>query len=374
MDLTAEEQRQLLDRVNLIYGALFNNEPSKAKYKTPGETITYPDRQLIRNIDGNTYDAKVIELARAGYPPAIAAIQLQANAGDTESQAIIANLGTTTPTGPAASPAAPTAPATAPPVYLPPATSPSPQKITLITAQGHMADMWSTYPAQLAKKMDPALFYHQPIGNWDANALPLGPPCDAAFNEGVDLLTNRHPTGPFALVGYSQGAIITSRLYMAMADGGPLAHRRDDFVAGVTFGNPMREQGSFVGRDPGGHGIASSRIVGTGPRWRDYADPGDVYSSVSGPSGEDMTAVYDLVMTLNPISLMGEVMKLFTNPAPGLLAAAEAIIQFIQFGATSPMTAAHVQYEWREVEPGITYFDHACRYMSSVGQQVRSQL
>jgi hypothetical protein len=190
----------------------------------------------------------------------------------------------------------------------------------------------------------------------------------------VRLLTQVHPTGPFVLTGYSQGAEITSRLYMAMADGGPLAHRRGDFVGGVAIGNPMREEGQYVGQDPGGHGIATKRIVGTGPLWKEYAHPGDVYTSVSGPAGQDMSAIYELVERLNPMALGVEVFKMFTNPAPELIATATAIIQFMQFGLDSPITKDHVSYHWAEVEPGITYFEHAKRYLRQVADRVRSGL
>jgi hypothetical protein len=136
----------------------------------------------------------------------------------------------------------------------------------------------------------------------------------------------------------------------------------------------MREEGQYVGQDPGGHGIATKRIVGTGPLWKEYAHPGDVYTSVSGPAGQDMSAIYELVERLNPMALGVEVFKMFTNPAPELIATATAIIQFMQFGLDSPITKDHVSYHWAEVEPGITYFEHAKRYLRQVADRVRSGL
>ena len=70
------------------------------------------------------------------------------------------------------------------------APAPSPQKITLVTAQGHVHDMWEPvdYAVSVTKAEDPNVFYWQPIGDWDAFALPLGPPCDAGFADGQRLI------------------------------------------------------------------------------------------------------------------------------------------------------------------------------------------
>jgi len=386
MALTEQQQADLYKWIGELHGALFNQVTSESAFRHLGEGPRWQLHQLIEHIDGFNHPEYVEWSAAHGHAGNLALLREVAG-GDPRvypdrvddialAKSVLARVLTSTPvTGPTPTPGpSPSSPVQVPhpprPAPGPPAT-PSPQKITLLTAQGHLADMWTGYPADLARAMDPTLFYHQPIGNWDAGALPLGPACDAGYREGVNLLTVMHPTGPFALCGYSQGAIITSRLYQALAGGGELAHRRNDFVGGVTFGNPMREQGHFVGKDPGGHGIASHRLSGTGQLWRDYADPDDIYTSVEGPSGDDMTAVYDLIMYVDPINFMAEVLKLFTNPASQLMAAAQAIFQFMQFGTTTPATAAHVSYEWREVWPGVTYFADACSYMTSVGDRVR---
>lgn len=84
--------------------------------------------------------------------------------------------------------------------------------------------------------------------------------------------------GKFALCGFSQGAGVCSMVYKEIMEG-TLQHRRGDLVAGVMFGNPMREQGHTIpgGADPGGHGLFGPdlRLVGSETLWWDFANAGD---------------------------------------------------------------------------------------------------
>ena len=115
-----------------------------------------------------------------------------------------------------------------------------------------------------------------------------------------------NPTQTFFLAGYSQGAEAASKVAMEL-DGGLLAQHRSRFMGGVTFGNPARGSGFHAPTiaDPGGHGIATSRMTalpanGGRVAWADYVhstangDPSnDMYACVpDGKVGDDMTAIY----------------------------------------------------------------------------------
>lgn len=355
--------------------------PSRSPYAEDANEIETV-AGFAMNDDGMDHALQVESGARLGIPKDLAALQKTASGQgpgwllqDPQQNAywtdragrVLAQISAAPTPSPGPAPPGPG------PVPIPPpgpAPAPSPQKITLLTVNGFKGDMWQGYGSDLARRMDPDVFYHQPVGNWDINQLPMKPACDAGVAECHRLLQEVHPTGPWALAVYSEGAIIGSRVYQALLT--TLADRADDFVGGVAFGNPMREQGQYAaGTDPGGHGIASQRISGTGPLWKEYVDPGDIYANVSGPSGEDCTAIYDLVYQANPVAFLRELLELFTNPAPNLLAMAMAIKDGIEFAASNPMTAAHVQYQWREIVPGQTYFDHACAFMAGVGDRSR---
>lgn len=358
---TDEDRRRLYE----VHAALFNVVASQSPFRHLGEQPRWRLHELIKHLDSFVHPEFVEWAAERGSEANLAILREVANGDpraypDREADIALARealdrLGTVTPIP------IPTPPQQPPPgQWQPPGVA---RPVVLLTAQGHLVDMWTGYPADLARQLEgEGLAHFQPIGAWDANKLPMGGPVGDGVREGIRLLTEQYPTGPFGLVGFSQGAEIVSRIYRELV--GSLQHRRQDFVGGVVFGNPMREQGHYQGHvDPGGHGIASDRLAGTGPSWAEYAEPGDVYTSVSGPSGEMMTAVYDLVMRVDPTLLFKELGEIFTNPIPELVSAGMAIIQFAQFGITQPMTAAHVSYHIREIAPGVTYYDHAVDWM-----------
>lgn len=88
------------------------------------------------------------------------------------------------------------------------------------------------------------------------------------------------------LTGYSQGAQVVWEVAAEFLPGGRLAHRRDDLLAVVTYGNPCRPPGrTRVGNSPAGFGIAHRPDAG--PEllpilmpdvvFLDYALDGDMY-------------------------------------------------------------------------------------------------
>ncbi|QBI98681.1 lysin B [Mycobacterium phage Bobby] len=252
---------------------------------------------------------------------------------------------------------------------------PVPTKVVIFTVAGTGARWDQGYPFDLGRWQDQSRVILQPIG-YRAAVFPMGP----SVNEGeIELIRqmrihlDRDPSLNFILIGYSQGAIVTSRVLRRMMSG-DLAHYYDRCIAGVTFGNPMRERGHFVGgNDPGGQGLDPKPLVNTPSWWYDYAAKGDIYSSGPGnndrQAAEHMTSIYLAVMgkfILGNDALVSQVIELFTNPFAEVPAVVKAIASGIGFVTSNPPTAAHIEYHIRECVPGVTYFDHAMGYVRQV--------
>ncbi|WP_132855842.1 cutinase family protein, partial [Mycobacteroides abscessus] len=158
----------------------------------------------------------------------------------------------------------------------------------LFTVAGTGAGWDAGYPADLARAVLD-LFRWQGIG-YPAAAFPMGQSVDAGIAEllrQMKLRLDRFPAAKFVLVGYSQGAIVTS------------------IIGAVTYGNPCREVGVANGNRaagwpvPAGRGIGDDRLVGTPAWWYDYAHGAnsvwgrDIYTDTpDDKTGEMMTAVY----------------------------------------------------------------------------------
>lgn len=273
-------------------------------------------------------------------------------------------------------------------------------KPVLLTASGTGADMWTGYPADVARRMED-LWYFQPI-NYPAAMFPMGQSVDQGINEGVRIVNEEIPVGtPTALVGFSQGGSVVSRLLDEYRTG-RLKHRQSELVAGVTFGNPDRELDAN-----GGRGISNRRIKNTPPWWIDLFDRLDIYANVpNNDVGEDMTAIFRFVQLRGIDDLIGEdsileqIIEIITGdgaiglprldnllrvpgmlakigvtgPLSGFPAAVMAIIKGIAFFGAKPATAPHIEYHIREIEPGVTYFDWAVRCLRDVGQRVRTRI
>ncbi|PKQ59713.1 hypothetical protein B5566_02385 [Mycobacterium sp. MHSD3] len=301
-------------------------------------------------------------------------------------------------------------------------------RILLLTFSGTSADMWSGFPADLARALDPAIYYWQPV-NYGPNGIPavfpMGSSVKSGEVEGVRLLDEKADEYDFiVLVGYSQGAIVASRLKRRIQSG-DLQRFKSKLIAGVTFGNPLREAGHTFpgGTDPGGYGLDPELLTNTEDWWHDYAAPGDIYTCASGTSDQrtnsDMTLIYELVqgdilklifgsdsspldilLTLSsgllggfklPAAILlpglGEgpagalstrqrglveaVIALFTNPFAEVPAMVKAIVSGIGFVAQSPPTAPHIEYHIREAVPGVTYLQHAINHLNFVGAGIK---
>lgn len=100
-----------------------------------------------------------------------------------------------------------------------------------------------------------------------------------------------NPTQTFALSGYSQGAEAASRVYLDLVAGSPY---EQNFIGGVTFGNPCRKAGAaapgVASLGPQWRGISSVNMtelptINGQTVWADYA-----HNTVNGDAGNDMYA------------------------------------------------------------------------------------
>lgn len=225
------------------------------------------------------------------------------------------------------------------------------------------------YPADLARLLNPNVWTWQPVGNYPATAFPMAPSIAAGEAELVRLITEVHPDRTFAMIGYSQGAIVTSNIYDRLRSG-DLQKYRGQFIGGVTWGNPRREQGHTLGMpgavDPGGHGIVTPNLVGTEDFWWDFAcgkhmvnSPGqDLYATL-GYNG-DATSVADAeaiwkIVDKGTISsagdLLNQVVKILPNPIGGSFSALTAILDALDFFVVHGITA-HTSYQFIEPVAG----------------------
>lgn len=262
------------------------------------------------------------------------------------------------------------------------AVSPPPaprQKIAVFTLSGTFADMWSGYPADVARALDPAVFRWQPVYYGPRGipaAFPMGPSAQSGEDELVRLLDVHSDMPYFVFISYSQGAIPASRVLRRIMSG-DLQRFKPKMLAGVTFGNPLREKGHVFpgGADPGGYGLDPDRLAGTPVWWYDYAAAGDIYTCGAGnddATNRKMTSIYQLVQghaVLGEASLAKQILELAVNPLTEVPPTVKAIFSGLGFavGRTGP----HIEYHIRQAMPGVTYFDHAVGYLREVGRRVQ---
>ena len=203
----------------------------------------------------------------------------------------------------------------------------------------------------------------------------MGPGVIQGVTEFVRLLTDVHPTGPFAFSLYSEGAIVGSTVldllrgvqspitaqYSHLPD---ITHRYQDFLGAVAFGNPRREQGHTTtlpgSIDPGGHGIVTPNMVDTPATWWDFAagkhmvgSPGQDLYTTCGYDGDagtaaDEEAIWKIVDTASFTSILGlaeKILAILPNPIKGGLSAVVAILDALDFFVIHGITA-HTSYQF----------------------------
>lgn len=243
-------------------------------------------------------------------------------------------------------------------VIAPNPPTPLRKKGVLLSVHGTYVSMWDGYPADTARAVQD-LFVWQPVGNFPASAFPMA----KSYRRGVEelvVLCRKFAGQRKILAGYSQGAIVTSRVwkYDISSRSGRLWDLRDEFVGAVTWGNPCRELGKangnkFAGEPvPEGRGITDDRLVSTPEWWLDFAHGGnhplgrDLYTDVPDDDiGEDCTAIWKIVEGVKVTGVDGlleQVLEVTRRPLPEAVAMFRAVLYAgAFFGAR---TGPHVNY------------------------------
>lgn len=245
----------------------------------------------------------------------------------------------------------------------------SPTMPMLFTVQGTGVDMFTGYPADTARALA-GKFQWQPIGNYPAAPFPMEPSIEDGIAELVVQVRNwcpRNSTRKCVLAGYSQGAIVTSWFFKryVQPDDGDFHYllEQDRLIAAVTWGNPVRELGKANGNKaagwpiPDGQGIVDDRLENTPDWWYDFAHGAnspwgrDLYTDdPNDAGGSDATAVWHIVLNLDPSQLIGKIVEMLANPIAGIAAAFEALLYAGMFFLTG--TGPHVDYD---IAPAVKY-------------------
>jgi hypothetical protein len=234
------------------------------------------------------------------------------------------------------------------------AVRPVKPKPIVITVEGHMSNMWFGPCAFIGSQLEQeGLCHHQPVA-YDRTSLPFNN--KSGVDEVVRLLSQDRlgPNGdwPFPpdldwyLLGFSQGAIITGKVWLdKLRPAKPrtlLAARRDHLQRAIAFGDPYREKdvcAEWVPDPPrpGTKGISDRLMDNTPPWWKVHSRHGDLYSE--NPDNEDglnRTAIYKIAAenswTGGPASILNRIgVDLLQDPVDGVYDIAKSIIGGIMF-------------------------------------------
>lgn len=243
--------------------------------------------------------------------------------------------------------------------------------------------------------LDTAIFEPKRIG-YPA----VGFPMNASMDTGITLVNKAITALPagqkFMLGGFSQGAAVMSSIYNQLRSG-VLSSRNSDFLGGVMFGNPRRQQnyrgsvggtwsGAFnvAGSTTGGHGSfpatgTYARLSNCEPlRWIEFVEENDIFTAVNGTAnalGQNWVAGNDVWTSL---SLQQLAVYLQTTPAQAIVDAyntASGIgAQVLSFtdGIGKAFTFpgnGHVAYPWRpppgNPDNGLTSYQIAVKFLNA---------
>lgn len=252
-------------------------------------------------------------------------------------------------------------------------TTASADRITYLSVNGTGVDMWTGYPADIGRALNPDKYYWQPIG-YPAATFPMQPSVDEGVAELVNQIRGRKNdatvgTGSkFVLCGYSQGGLIVSIVWRdhILNPSGDLHDRIDDCLGVITYGNPMRAPGIANGNVYAGQAIpAASEGSTTGgiaaeedlhpsevpDHFLDFANDGDLYAAC--PVGDDPwnnlsgigrneNLVYDIIQGFDWndfVAIVNKVLELLSNPWNEVIPLVYAVYNgglFFALGMNSP--------------------------------------
>ena len=174
------------------------------------------------------------------------------------------------------------------------------RKPVIFTVEGHLSDMFVGPCYFTAKALeDQGRVRVQPVG-YDNVALPFRSETGIAelrrlVNDPVIL----PPGTPWATLGFSQGAIVTSTFYLDHIRPNKMAWPYAGWRGGINFGNPYREENvcaTWVPDPPkaGTEGLSPRRIDNTPPELAEVSRHGDMYAEVKHGEAatEHMRAIY----------------------------------------------------------------------------------
>jgi hypothetical protein len=217
------------------------------------------------------------------------------------------------------------------------------------SAEGHMSDMWVgpvSWVGQVLQSEGRAL--HFPT-YYENRSIPFK--TQTGINEmarrigqTVQDTGDKFPPGtPFAMGGFSEGAMVTYGVYTQyLAPGKPLNWRLKDLRGVISAGSPHREKGVCAtwipDAPPADHqGLSDERMVNTPWWWLEIARKGDLYSDnqSSGDRALFKTSIYKIIakgqFSGGPAGFLARVMDLL-SPADDLLPLALSIFDAMKFG------------------------------------------
>jgi hypothetical protein len=217
----------------------------------------------------------------------------------------------------------------------------SPPTITLYTLNevGHAA---TAGPTAFASQIAAALTVNPQVFTWMPQSWPepfIYPPSAAAAAAVANLIATITITpGKFILIGFGLGAEVMS-MVLEEVQYGTLQARQFDLLAGVTCGNPLREEGHTIGlpgaMDPGGQGINDHQpgvpavLTNTPTYWWDFAMPGDVITTT-----EPSDTVAQQTYTFGRNNFTGQGLTVFLEVAAAVLdVTSEVVLDVVSVGA-----------------------------------------
>jgi hypothetical protein len=218
---------------------------------------------------------------------------------------------------------------------------------------------------------------------------PACVPFNASYQAGAASLISmiNNMTGPFAMVGTSQGAMVIASVYKRLLDPNDALHSRNgDFLQGITYGNPCRQPGSIAPgcADPGGWGINVDSWLQSNvePRWWDFANPGDPAAcngagkwNVGGipydyrGSIGNWSALMFSEMCRNAIGNFFALLPQLQNPPPTILGILPAVFETL-IGASAGPHTTYDKTTPNGAQPGLTCTQLAAQQLLTVARSI----